>query len=206
MTRALAFLSALFALVWIAPASALDAPADPAARQIVIFHEALLDSMKQAKTLGVAGRYRKLKPVIEQTFDFPVMTTSAVGASFSTLSATDQRALIDAFARMTIATYAHDFDGYSGERFTMNPDVPVRGDHKLVQTTLVTSTEKHDFNYVMHPAAGRWKVIDILLDGYVSQIATKRSEYAATVSQGGAKALVTRLDQISDNLLGGYQR
>ena len=185
-------------------AAAVDAPNDPAAKQIVAFHDALLDSMKQAKQLGVTGRYNKLKPVIERTFDLSAMTSEAVGASFASLSAGDQRSLIEAFERMTVASYAHNFDGYSGEQFTIDPNVPVRGDHKLVQTKLVVPNDKpHAFNYVLHQAGGTWKVIDILLEGYVSQAATKRSDFSATVAKGGAKALVSRLNAISDGLMTG---
>ena len=199
-----ATLSSLIVAATVATAAANAPPTDPAAKQIVVFHDALLDSMKQAKQLGVNGRYNKLKPVIERTFDLQAMTSAAVGANFSSLSPADQRTLVEAFERMTIASYAHNFDGYSGERFTMDPDVPVRGDHKLVQTTLVVPRDKpHAFNYVLHPVAGTWKVIDILLEGYVSQAATKRSDFSATVAKGGAKALVVRLNSISDGLLTG---
>jgi phospholipid transport system substrate-binding protein len=203
IARLCATLASLIVATTVA-AAAVDAPSDPAAKQIVVFHDALLDSMKQAKQLGVTGRYNKLKPVIERTFDLSAMTSEAVGSGFSSLSANDQRALIDAFERMTVASYAHNFDGYSGERFTMDPNVPVRGDHKLVQTTLVVPKDRpHAFNYVLHPVDGTWKVIDILLEGYVSQAATKRSDFSATVAKGGAKALVTRLNTISDGLLTG---
>jgi len=203
IARFCATLTTLIVAVTVA-AAAVDVPNDPAAKQIVAFHEALLDSMKQAKQLGVTGRYNKLKPVIERTFDLSTMTSEAVGASFGSLSSSDQHALVEAFERMTVASYAHNFDGYSGERFSMDPNVPVRGDHKLVQTTLVVPNDKpHAFNYVLHPVGGTWKVIDILLEGYVSQAATKRSDFSATVARGGAKALVARLNTISDGLLTG---
>ena len=203
MLRSAFHVPALLALfLWVAPATTADeSPADPAARQIAIFHDSLLNSMKRANQLGVAGRYRLLKPVLEQTFDFRAMTAAVVGIGFDSYSDGDKRSLEQAFERMTIATYARNFDDYSGQRFTMSPNVAVRGDHKLVQTTLVTAKEAHAFSYVMHPVAGSWKVIDILLEGYVSQMATKRSEYAATLAQGGPAALVSELNQISDRLM-----
>src|SRR5215472_14423169 len=199
IARLCASLAYLIVAATVATAAADAPPADAAAKQIFAFHDALLDSMKQAKQLGVTGRYNKLKPVIERTFDFNAMTSAAVGSNFATLPSSDQKALVEAFERMTIASYAHNFDGYSGERFTMDPNVPARGDHKLVQTTLVVPNDKpHAFNYVLHPVGGTWKVIDILLEGYVSQAATKRSDFSATIARGGAKALIARLNSISD--------
>jgi len=199
------FCVALHAMLFTTTAPAADAlPAEPAARQIALFNDALLETMKQAKQLGVSGRYNRLKPVIERTFDLSAMTSAAVGAKFGALSPAEQSALVEAFARMTIASYAHNFDGYSGERFTIDPNVPARGDHKLVQTKLlVPKDQPHAFNYVMHQVGSTWKVIDILLEGYVSQAATKRSDFSETVEKGGAKALIARLNTISDGLLAG---
>jgi phospholipid transport system substrate-binding protein len=183
--------------------SAADAPAtDPAARQVAAFDDALLDSMKQAKQLGITGRYNKLKPVVERTFDLQAMTSAAVGSTFASMPAADQQSLVTAFERMTVASYAHNFNGYSGESFTINPTVLERGDHKLVQTTLVVPKDQsHAFNYVMAKSGGTWKIIDVLLEGYVSQAATKRSDFSATITSGGASALVKRLNTISDGLL-----
>lgn len=195
---------ALAGLLWALTgfAGAADpTPSDPAARQIALFDNALLDTMKDAARLGVKGRFNRLKPAIEQSFDLAAMTAAAVGPNFKALPAAEQNALIEAFERMTAASYAHNFDGYHGESFTIDPNVAVRGDHKLVQTTLVAGSDRHAFNYVMHAAGGHWKAVDILLEGYVSQAATKRSDFAATLAGGGAKALVARLDAISDGLL-----
>ena len=201
--RAFALFCAFLFLTPVAIAAAVDAPAtDPAAKQIAAFDDALLDSMKQAKQLGIMGRYNKLKPVVEKTFDLEAMTSAAVGPSFASSSVADQKNLVTAFERMTVASYAHNFNGWSGESFTLNPTVLVRGDHKLVQTTLVVPKETpHAFNYVMHQTGGTWKVIDVLLEGYVSQAATKRADFSSTIASGGAPALVKRLNTISDGLL-----
>jgi phospholipid transport system substrate-binding protein len=44
---------------------------------IQAFYEALLAGVKQAKDLGVQGRFEKLTPVVEKTFDLPTMTSAA---------------------------------------------------------------------------------------------------------------------------------
>lgn len=182
---------------------ALDQPAlDPAARPIAKFDDTLIGCMRDAKQLGVSGRYDKLRPVIERTFDMPEMTGAAIGQSFATLPSTEQQALVESFTRMTAATYAHEFNDYNGQSFSLDDKVAVRGDRKLVQTTLVSPGDKsHAFAYVMHRVGRDWKVVDILLDGYVSQIATKRSDFSATVGSAGPEGLRAKLDSISTGLL-----
>ena len=77
MTRRSLLLAALLAT---APAAIAYAQAsDPGAATVESFDGALLDSMKQAKSLGVGGRYQKLEPAVGQAFDLPTMTRFAVG-------------------------------------------------------------------------------------------------------------------------------
>lgn len=184
-----------------APAITQAQPADPAAAQIQRFNDALLETMKQAGRLGPQGRYQKLDPVLAANFDLPTMTRFAVGSTWSTLSPTDQAALVRAFRRMTAATYAHNFDGYNNQHFTIEPNVETRGPDKLVKTHLVSPSETTNLTYRMRQAGGAWKVIDVYYNGAVSSMLGQRSEYAATLRAGGAAALVKKLNSQADDLL-----
>jgi phospholipid transport system substrate-binding protein len=199
-TRAILLTLALF----LAPAVTSKARAeanDPAATQIQSFYDALLDSMKQGKALGVNGRYNKLKPVIERTYNLPLMTSLVVGPGWSSVSAGDQQALITAFERMTVANYAKNFDSYSGEKFTVDPEVQTRGIDKVVQSKLVTGNQTIPFNYRMRQADGAWKVVDVYLNGFVSELATRRSDFGSTLASGGAPALIQKINALADALM-----
>src|SRR5271170_3587029 len=91
------------------------AAADPAAAQVEVFDKALLDAMKGGSALGAEGRYHRLAPVVERLFDLPTMTRYSVGPAWTTMSAADQRALIDAFSKLSIASFANNFSSYGGE-------------------------------------------------------------------------------------------
>ncbi len=194
---------AVFTALLVRPASAEEAATDPAAKQIQAFYDVLLDNMKRGKELGLMGRYNKLKPVIEQTYDLPLMTSLSVGSSWSGLSAGDQQALTTAFERMTLANYAKNFDTFSGEKFVVDPAAQVHGTDKVVMTKLVTSGQTIPFNYRMRQSGGSWKVIDVYLNGFVSELATRRSDFAATLSTGGAPALVKKINDLADNVMKG---
>ena len=197
---------ALFALLaanTVAPAYAASATSDPAARQIESFHAALLDTMKHAKDIGIQGRYNKLAPAVDAAFDFQAMTQAIVGPGWATMSPNDRKAILDAFRRNTVASYAKNFDAYNGEQFVTN-GVQERGGEKIVSTQL-TSPGKAPvpFVYRMDAAHGGWKIEDVLLNGYVSEVATKRADFSSTLKSGGATALAQKLNAISDNLLKG---
>src|SRR6201996_1951859 len=116
----------------VAPRTARAQGADPAVAQIQGFYDALTASMKSGGT--TKSRYEKLKPAIEKAFDLPGMTAVAVGPTWSTLSPADQKSLIDAFSRMSIANYAKNFDSYDGQKFTVDPAATARGDEKYVKS------------------------------------------------------------------------
>jgi phospholipid transport system substrate-binding protein len=195
--RAASLATTLFA----AGTAAYAQAADPAVQPVQSFYDTLLVTMKQGKQLGVKGRYEKLKPVIEQSFDLPGMTRLSVGPAWQTMSPQDQQALTTALSRYTIANYAANFNSYDGEKFVVEPTSTPRGTDKIVASKLITGNETIPFTYRMRQAGSNWKVIDIFLNGYVSQIAKQRSDFGATVQAGGAQALEKKIDSLSDKLM-----
>src|SRR5262249_27370526 len=154
---------------------------------------------KKGMELGLQGRYRALAPVIDDTFDLPAMAQLSVGPSWSMISDTDKKSVIDAFTRMTVANYAKNFSSYKGEQFTVDPMVKMRGMDMLVESKLVGSDKMTiPFNYRLHMAGDKWKIIDIYLNGYVSQLALRRSDFASTVASQGAQGLIKKVNDLVD--------
>ena len=171
-----------------APA-ALAAQADPAAARIESFDASLLDVMKGGSALGGKGRYRKLAPVIESTFDIPLMTRVAVGPAWTAMSEADRAALTKGFARLSAASYAHNFDSFDGERFTIEPKVDTRGPDKIVQSHIIPSHGAPTaLTYRMRQSGESWRIVDVYY-GAISQLATRRSDFSAPLAAGGAKGL-----------------
>jgi phospholipid transport system substrate-binding protein len=181
----------------VAPAAAAQT-ADPAAGTVQTLHNGLLAIMRAGAAAGQTGRARQIGPVIDRTFDIPQMTRLAVGPSWNTIAPADRTALVAAFRSMTIAQYAKNFDGYSGERFTMNPQVETRGGDKLVKTTLVVPKgNPESLNYRLRQSGGQWKIIDVYYRNAISQLATRRADFARVLSSGGAKALIAHLNDLA---------
>jgi phospholipid transport system substrate-binding protein len=174
---------------------------DPAAVTVQGFYDSLVASMKSGGT--TKSRYDKLKPAVEQAFDLPGMTALSVGPSWSAIAPADQKALIEAFERMTIANYARNFDSYGGEKFTVDPAAIERGSDKLVKSTLKpTGGDAIPFNYRLHQAEGGWKIVDIYLNGNISQLAQKRSDFGATLQASGPQGLAKKINALADQTLG----
>jgi phospholipid transport system substrate-binding protein len=204
MVKQLTFILVLTLAISTAPVGATEGSADPAAQQIEKFYAALTQTMKQGKELGLQGRYKKLAPVVEETFDLPTMAQLTVGPAWAMMSEQDRGDIDQAFERLTVANYAKNFASYEGQKFSVDPDVKMRNDDKIVETKLIGADGKTiPFNYRMHMVDGKWKILDIYLNGYVSQIALRRSDFASTVASAGAPGLVKRINDLVDKQLAG---
>jgi phospholipid transport system substrate-binding protein len=184
------------------PASGQNVEFDPAAARVRTFYSSLLATMKQADRLGVQGRYDKLGPVIRATFDLAAMTRIAVGPDWNSIPPGQQSELIENFSRMTIATYASRFDGYSGEQFDVEPTSDARNTGRIVRTRLIPSSgDPVTLNYLMRGTDDTWRIVDVYLTGTISELATRRSEFVAILKTGGPDALIESLRQQGTKLL-----
>jgi phospholipid transport system substrate-binding protein len=139
---------------------------------------------------------------VARAFDIPTMIRFAVGPGWSGIPAGQQQALTEAFQRLTIASYAHNFDGYSGERFVVDPNVLTRGPDKVVTTRIgAPGSAPAVISYRMRQNGGAWKIIDVLYNGSISQLTTRRADFSATLAQGGATALIAHLNALADKEL-----
>ena len=171
---------------------------DPANDTVQTLQSGLLAIMKAGSSAGQTGRERMISPIIDNVFDIPLMTRLAVGPSWTSIDKPDQVKLVSAFRDMTIAEYARNFDGYSGERFDVAPQVVTRGSDKLVRTTLTSpGSNREALNYRLRMNGGQWKIIDVYYRNSISQLATRRSDFAAVLKKGGAKALINHLEQLA---------
>ena len=163
----------------------------------------LLATMKQAQALGVQGRYDALSPVLAKTYDISSMTRMAVGPNWDALQPAQKAALTDAFSRMMIATYAKRFDGFSGETFKIT-EVTDRATDKMVKTQIIQSNGKPvPINYLMRKSGPEWRVVDVYLDGTISELASRRAEFTSILKSGGPDALIASLRKQGDRLLSG---
>ena len=166
------------------------------------FHARLLAVMKTADKTPIEQRYDQLEPVIEGAFNLRFMIRIAVGSRWKKISNSEKTALAAAFKRVSVGTYAARFAGYSGESFiTLNiSDGPRKT--KLVKTNIVRPEDTPvKLTYVMRQFEPDWHIIDVLLDGSISEMAVRVSEYRNIMRNQGASALAAALNKIADRLI-----
>ena len=184
----------LCALVLVSPATAWAGLSPTAV--IERLHQSLIETMKDAQKLGIGGRYNQLQPILEKSFDFERMIAIAAGSYWTSADEAQRRRLLDAFTELSITTYAARFNAFSGESFDMLGQRQGPRDTTLVDTRLNrTDGPPVPITYVMAERDGEWRIVDVLLDKSISELAVRRSEYNQVLRTSGTEGLSETLDE-----------
>lgn len=169
--------------------------AAPAADTVIShFHDALLSVMQHADKLGYKGRYARLDPEIRKAYNLPLLARLTLGGAWSGLSPGQQKQFIDVFSRLVVATYAKNFDGYSGERFQTVSQQSLGSAEVVVHTKLSGGSDGDvvQLDYILRRFGGTWRIINVIADG-ASDLALKRADYTSVLHRQGFDKLIERL-------------
>ena len=129
------------------------------------------------------------------------MAAKSVGRHWKKLPEADQQRWLELFRRHITANYAGQFTGYTGESFETMGEEPAIRDTRVVRTRLTRPSEEDvQLNYRLREVDGEWRIIDIYLNGTVSELALRRSEYSAVLKREGFEKLLTTLNDKVDEL------
>ncbi len=188
-------------LVLSLPARAADAEA---AAPIAALNQAVLAAMRAGKATPFKQRYNALAPAVDRAFDLPGVLAASVGPRLAGLPAPEQAKLLEVFRMFTVASYAANFDSFSGERLEILPDQRSVGADIVVPTQIVPpGQEPVRIDYVMRRTPAGWRAIDVLLNGSISQNAVKRSDFRSLVTATSAQPLIDSLQRKVAELSGG---
>jgi phospholipid transport system substrate-binding protein len=119
------------------------------------------------------------------------MTRLAVGPEWTRLDATQQQQVTQAFENYVIAIYAERFDKYAGERLQVTGEQASTGG-TIVTTQIVKSNgEPVSVNYLIRQNG---QIGDVYVDASISELATRRSEFASIMRSQGINGLIAMLN------------
>jgi phospholipid transport system substrate-binding protein len=164
-------------------------------------YDTLLATMRNGPALGARGRYGQIEPIVRRVFDIPFMTRLAVGPEWAGLTETQRQQVSQAFEHYIAAIYAERFDSYSGERLQVIAEQPSAGGTIVTSQIIKSNGQPVDVNYLMRQNAGAWQIADVYLDGTISELATRRSEFASILRTQGINGLIETLTTKASTLV-----
>jgi phospholipid transport system substrate-binding protein len=163
-------------------------------------YDALLNTMKNGRLLGQSGRFMQLEPVILRSFDIASMARLSVGPSWTTLTEAQRRQTTESYGRYISAIYADRFDSYAGQKLEVTGEQPAPSGVMVKSQIIKANGEPVKVDYLMRHNGDSWLISDIYLDSAISEVATRRSEFAAILKKDGIDGLITALNRKADLL------
>jgi phospholipid transport system substrate-binding protein len=158
--------------------------------------------MKNGRILGQSGRFAQLDPVIRRSFDIASMARLSIGSSWGGLSESQRQQITESFGRYISAIYADRFDSYAGQKLEVTGEQPASSGVMVRSQIIKTSGEPVKVDYMMRRNGEAWLISDIYLDGAISEVATRRSEFSTILKNEGIDGLIAALNRKADILTG----
>ena len=197
--RAAGFAAALALIALSGPVLAMPATGSDTVKGL---YDTLLGTMKNGHILGQSGRFVQLEPVIRRSFDIAGMARLSVGSSWGALSDAQRRQMTESYGRYISAIYAERFDSYGGQKLQVLDEQPGAAGVMVRSQIIKANGEPVQVDYSMRRSGETWLIADIYLDGAISEVATRRSEFAAILKSQGIDGLIAALNRKADMLTG----
>lgn len=157
--------------------------------------------IKGTQKTNILDRQKFLDPIIRKVFNFSAMAQSSIGRYWTNMTKIQQDSWVNIFTNMSIATYASRFSSFNGQSFKIiGVESASDGTGIWVKTQLVLGDKTKQpisINYFFQQG----KVVDVLLNGSISEIATRRSEYTSVIRNQSVDALLDAVKKQTENLL-----
>ena len=163
-------------------------------------YDALLSTMKNGRMLGQSGRFKQVDPVIRRSFDIASMARLSIGPSWTSLSDVQHQQVTDSFGRYISAIYAYRFDSYAGQKLEVTGEQPAPSGVMVRSQIIKADGEPVKVDYLMRRNGDTWLISDIYLDGAISEVATRRSEFARHPEERRRGRLIAALNRKIDIL------
>lgn len=171
-----------------------------AIKQPVVLLYQTLNHIQQPNSGTSEQRAALLLPVLQKSYDIPTVLANTVGYRYNSFSDTEKQQLAQVFERFTVSRYLSNFTPDASAKFEILPDVkpaPV-GTDQIVSTKIGAANDfasATEVNYLVRNTPQGWKIVDVLLNGHISQVALQHVDFSASLANGGIQKLTDMLNQ-----------
>ena len=131
--------------------------------------------------------------VVKNSYDLEKMGKIIIGVDWKQIDTNTQKEFIDVFKRFISVNYFRRFNKINELNFE-NQTVKLVGDKfKLARVILTADNEKLKIDYLLSFKNEKWKIFDVLIDGSISEVATKKSDFKKIIKEEGVSGLVKNL-------------
>ena len=129
------------------------------------------------------------------------MISIIIGNKWNNLEPNVKKELVLVFQEYVARNYFKRFSKINNPKFVIDDQKKV-SQYLLLKTILIISnTEEVRIDYLLSNKTSGWKIFDVLIDGAISEIATKKSEFSVYIKKDNIDSLINALREINMKLI-----
>ena len=131
--------------------------------------------------------------VIKNSYDLEKMGKMIIGVDWKQMDTNTQKEFTNVFKRFISVNYLRRFNKINDLSFEHQTVTDIEDKFKLARVILTADNEKIKIDYLLGFKNEKWKIFDVLLDGSISEVATKKSDFKKIIKEEGVSGLVKNL-------------
>ncbi len=144
---------------------------------------------------------KNLLNVINRTYDAEKMLKMIIGKDWENQEIEKKEELIIVFKKYISKNYLKRFSKIDDVSFRNEKKEKISSELFLVRSNLIIKQEKISMDYLLSIKNNVWKIFDVLLDGSISEIATKKSEFRIFIKEKEIDSLIDALKKFNSQVL-----
>ena len=153
-------------------------------------HESLIKISN--KTIN-SDNLAMIDDVVKNSYDLEKMGKIIIGVDWKQMDTKTQKEFINVFKRFISVNYFRRFNKINELNFEHQTVTVIEDKFKLARVILTADNEKFKIDYLLGFKNEKWKIFDVLLDGSISEVATKKSDFKKIIKEEGVSGLVKNL-------------
>ena len=153
-------------------------------------HESLIKISD--KTINI-DNLAMIDDVVKNSYDLEKMGKIIIGIDWKQMDTKTQKEFINVFKRFISVNYFRRFNKINELNFENQTVTDIENKFKLARVILTADNEKFKIDYLLGFKNEKWRIFDVLLDGSISEVATKKSDFKKIIKEEGVSGLVKNL-------------
>ncbi len=131
--------------------------------------------------------------VVKNSYDLEKMGKMIIGVDWKEMETKMQKEFINVFKRFISVNYLRRFNKINNLDFEHQSVRVIENKFRLAGVILIADNERIKIDYLLSFNNDQWKIFDVLLDGSISEIATKKSDFKKIINEQGVSGLIKNL-------------
>ena len=131
--------------------------------------------------------------VVKNSYDLEKMGKMIIGVKWKQMETKMQKEFINVFKRFISVNYLRRFNKIIDLDFEYQSVRVIEDKFRLAGVILIADNERIKIDYLLGFKNDQWKIFDVLLDGSISEIATKKSDFKKIIEDEGVSGLIKNL-------------